>query len=400
MVIASAFPPALPLAPALPGLGGASSLAVVSPGLDLESSFSSLLEGLGLTPAVAHLVWLPLPMLLVLVAAVVGVLVTVWLERKISAAVQQRIGPEYAGALGVLQPLADGLKLLFKEDIIPARADGLLFTLGPILVVVPVILSWLVVPFGQNLLISNVGVGIFLWIALSSIQPIGLLMSGYASNNKYSLLGGLRAAAQSISYEIPLALAVLAVVMMSNSLSTVDIVNQQTGAGILSWNIWRQPVGFLIFWICALAECERLPFDLPEAEEELVAGYQTEYAGMKFALFYLGSYINLVLSALLVSVLYLGGWGFPVPVEWLAGALGQSVDAPVVQVITGSLGIVMTVLKAYLLVFFAILLRWSVPRVRIDQLLNLGWKFLLPIALVNLLVTAALKLVFPGVFGG
>ena len=400
MVIASAFPPALPLAPALPGLGGASSLAVVSPGLDLESSFSSLLEGLGLTPAVAHLVWLPLPMLLVLVGAVVGVLVTVWLERKISAAVQQRIGPEYAGALGVLQPLADGLKLLFKEDIIPARADGLLFTLGPILVVVPVILSWLVVPFGQNLLISNVGVGIFLWIALSSIQPIGLLMSGYASNNKYSLLGGLRAAAQSISYEIPLALAVLAVVMMSNSLSTVDIVNQQTGAGILSWNIWRQPVGFVIFWICALAECERLPFDLPEAEEELVAGYQTEYAGMKFALFYLGSYINLVLSALLVSVLYLGGWGFPVPVEWLAGALGQSMDAPVVQVITGSLGIVMTVLKAYLLVFFAILLRWTVPRVRIDQLLNLGWKFLLPIALVNLLVTAALKLAFPAVFGG
>ena len=400
MVIASAFPLALPLAPALPGLGGASSLAVVSPGLDLESSFSSLLEGLGLTPAVAHLVWLPLPMLLVLVGAVVGVLVTVWLERKISAAVQQRIGPEYAGALGVLQPLADGLKLLFKEDIIPARADGLLFTLGPILVVVPVILSWLVVPFGQNLLISNVGVGIFLWIALSSLQPIGLLMSGYASNNKYSLLGGLRAAAQSISYEIPLALSVLAVVMMSTSLSTVDIVNQQTGAGILSWNIWRQPVGFVIFWICALAECERLPFDLPEAEEELVAGYQTEYAGMKFALFYLGSYINLVLSALLVSVLYLGGWGFPVPVEWLAAGLGQSVDAPVVQVITGSLGIVMTVLKAYLLVFFAILLRWTVPRVRIDQLLNLGWKFLLPIALVNLLVTAALKLAFPAVFGG
>ncbi len=403
MVIASAFAPGLSLAPSLaglPGMGGANPLAVVSPGLDLESSFSSLLEGLGLTPAAAHLVWLPVPMLLVLVAAVVGVLVTVWLERKISAAVQQRIGPEYAGALGVLQPLADGLKLLFKEDIIPARADGLLFTLGPVLVVVPVILSWLVVPFGQNLLISNVGVGIFLWIALSSIQPIGLLMSGYASNNKYSLLGGLRAAAQSISYEIPLALAVLAVVMMSNSLSTVDIVNQQTGAGILSWNIWRQPVGFVIFWICALAECERLPFDLPEAEEELVAGYQTEYAGMKFALFYLGSYINLVLSSLLVAVLYLGGWGFPVPVEWLAGALGQSVDAPVVQVITGSLGIVMTVLKAYLLVFFAILLRWTVPRVRIDQLLNLGWKFLLPIALVNLLVTAALKLAFPAVFGG
>ena len=373
---------------------------VAQVGLDLEGSFELAIRSLGLSPGAAHLLWLPLPMVLVLVAAVVGVLVNVWLERKISAAVQQRIGPEYAGALGVLQPMADGLKLLFKEDVIPARADGLLFTLGPVLVLVPVILSWLVVPFGQNLLISNVGIGIFLWIALSSIQPIGLLMSGYASNNKYSLLGGLRAAAQSISYEIPLALAVLAVVMMSNSLSTVDIVNQQSGAGILSWNIWRQPVGFVIFWICALAECERLPFDLPEAEEELVAGYQTEYSGMKFALFYLGSYINLVLSALLVSVLYLGGWGFPVPVEWLAGWLGQSVDAPLVQVITASVGIVMTVLKAYLLVFFAILLRWTVPRVRIDQLLDLGWKFLLPIALVNLLVTASLKLAFPMAFGG
>jgi NAD(P)H-quinone oxidoreductase subunit 1 len=374
--------------------------AFVAPGLDLQASFSSLLEGLGVSPGLARVIWLPLPMLLVLIAAVVGVLVNVWLERKISAAVQQRIGPEYAGALGILQPLADGLKLLVKEDVIPARADGLLFTLGPVLVLVPVILSWLVVPFGQNLLISNVGVGIFLWISLSSIQPIGLLMSGYASNNKYSLLGGLRAAAQSISYEIPLALSVLAIVMMSNSLSTVDIVNQQTGAGILSWNIWRQPVGFLIFWICALAECERLPFDLPEAEEELVAGYQTEYAGMKFALFYLGSYINLVLSALLVSVLYLGGWGFPVPVEWVAQWLGQSIDSPLIQVITASIGIVMTVLKAYLLVFFAILLRWTVPRVRIDQLLDLGWKFLLPIALVNLLVTAALKLAFPMAFGG
>ena len=373
---------------------------LVSSGLDLELSFSQSLQGLGISPQVAHLLWLPLPMLLVLVAAVVGGLVTVWLERKISAAAQQRIGPEYAGALGVLQPMADGLKLLMKEDVIPVRADGLLFTLGPVLVLVPVILSWLIVPFGQNLLISNVGVGIFLWISLSSIQPIGLLMSGYASNNKYSLLGGLRAAAQSISYEIPLALAVLAVVMMSNSLSTVDIVDQQNGAGVLSWNVWRQPVGFVIFWICALAECERLPFDLPEAEEELVAGYQTEYAGMKFALFYLGSYINLVLSSLLVSVLYLGGWGFPIPVEWLVGWLGQSVDAPLVQVITGSVGIVMTVLKTYLLVFLAILLRWTTPRVRIDQLLDLGWKFLLPIALVNLLVTAALKLVFPFAFGG
>ncbi len=374
--------------------------SAVNTGLDLEFSFNNILQGFGLSEEVAHILWLPLPMLLVLTSALIGVLVTVWLERKISAAAQQRIGPEYAGALGILQPMADGLKLLVKEDVIPAKADGLLFTLGPVLVLAPVILSWLIVPFGQNLLISNVGIGIFLWIALSSIQPIGLLMSGYASNNKYSLLGGLRAAAQSISYEIPLALAVLAVVMISNSLSTIDIVNQQNTAGFLSWNIWRQPVGFLIFWICALAECERLPFDLPEAEEELVAGYQTEYAGMKFALFYLGSYINLVLSSLLVSVLYLGGWGFPIPVEWIAQLFGQEINAPLVQVFTGSLGIVMTVLKTYLLVFLAILLRWTTPRVRIDQLLDLGWKFLLPIGLVNLLFTAALKLAFPNIFGG
>ena len=375
-------------------------IAVVNPGLDLEVSFNHLLQGMGLSSSIAHLLWLPLPMLLVLTAALIGVLVTVWLERKISAAAQQRIGPEYAGALGILQPMADGLKLLVKEDIIPQKADSLLFTLGPILVLIPVILSWLIVPFGQNLLISNVGIGIFLWIALSSIQPIGLLMSGYASNNKYSLLGGLRAAAQSISYEIPLALAVLAVVMMSNSLSTVDIVNQQNTAGLFSWNIFRQPVGFLIFWICALAECERLPFDLPEAEEELVAGYQTEYAGMKFALFYLGSYINLILSSLLVSILYLGGWGFPIPIDLITNSLGQSPNAPVIQILAATIGIIMTVFKTYFLVFLAILLRWTTPRVRIDQLLDLGWKFLLPIALVNLLFTAALKLAFPIAFGG
>ena len=375
-------------------------IAVVNPGLDLEVSFNHLLQGMGLPSSIAHLLWLPLPMLLVLTAALIGVLVTVWLERKISAAAQQRVGPEYAGALGILQPMADGLKLLVKEDIIPQKADSLLFTLGPILVLIPVILSWLIVPFGQNLLISNVGIGIFLWIALSSIQPIGLLMSGYASNNKYSLLGGLRAAAQSISYEIPLALAVLAVVMMSNSLSTVDIVNQQNTAGLFSWNIFRQPVGFLIFWICALAECERLPFDLPEAEEELVAGYQTEYAGMKFALFYLGSYINLILSSLLVSILYLGGWGFPIPIDLITNSLGQSPNAPVIQILAATIGIIMTVFKTYFLVFLAILLRWTTPRVRIDQLLDLGWKFLLPIALVNLLFTAALKLAFPIAFGG
>jgi NAD(P)H-quinone oxidoreductase subunit 1 len=372
----------------------------MSQGIDLQYSFIQLLVQLGLPTGVAKALWLPLPMTLMLISATVSIFVTVWLERKISAAAQQRIGPEYAGPLGTLQAAADGVKLLFKEDIVPAQADTILFTLGPAIVVIPVFFSLLIVPFGQNMVITDLGIGIFLWIAMSSVTPIGLLMSGYSSNNKYSLLGGLRAAAQSISYEIPLALSVLAIVMMSNSLSTVDIVQQQSGYGILGWNIWRQPVGFLIFWISALAECERLPFDLPEAEEELVAGYQTEYTGMKFGLFYVGSYVNLVLSALIFSILYLGGWEFPISIDWLAGLLGISDTTPWLQVVTASIGIMMTVLKAYLLVFLAVLLRWTVPRVRIDQLLDLGWKFLLPISLVNLLVTAGLKIAFPIAFGG
>ncbi len=372
----------------------------MNPGIDLQESFITTLNQWGLSRELAKTLWIPLPLILMIIGATVGVLVTVWLERKISAAAQQRLGPEYAGPLGILQPVADGIKLIFKEDVVPAKADSFLFTLGPVVVVVPVFLSYLIIPFGQNLVITDLNVGIFLWISLSSIAPIGLLMSGYASNNKYSLLGGLRAAAQSISYEIPLALAVLAVAMMSNSLSTIDIVQQQSGYGILGWNIWRQPVGFLIFWIAALAECERLPFDLPEAEEELVAGYQTEYAGMKFGLFYVGSYVNLVLSSLIFSVLYLGGWEFPIPLSSLASWLGVSENTPWLQVITASLGITMMILKAYFLVFTAILLRWTVPRVRIDQLLDLGWKFLLPVSLVNLLLTAALKLAFPFAFGG
>ena len=377
-----------------------SAIGNMNPSIDLQHNFVQTLTDLGLSSGLAKVLWMPLPMLLMLIGATVGVLVSVWLERKISAAVQQRIGPEFIGPLGILAPVADGTKLVFKEDVIPANADPWLFTLGPVLVVIPVFLSYLIVPFGQRLLISDIAIGVFLWIALSSIAPIGLLMAGYSSNNKYSLLGGLRAAAQSISYEIPLALAVLAIVMMSNSLSTIDIVQQQSGYGILGWNIWRQPVGLVLFWIAALAECERLPFDLPEAEEEIVAGYQTEYTGMKFGLFYVGSYVNLVLSALMVSVLYFGGWDFPIPLETIAGFLGIDSGNLILQVVIGALGITMTLLKAYFFVFLAILLRWTVPRVRIDQLLDLGWKFLLPVGLVNLLLTAGLKLTFPFAFGG
>lgn len=372
----------------------------MSPGIDLQGSFIQILEGLGLPHGAAKAVWIPLPMVIIVATVTVLALVSTWLERKISAAAQQRIGPEYMGPFGMLVPVADVVKLLFKENILPAKTDPWLFILAPILVFVPVFLSYVIVPFGQNLVITDLGVGVFLWISLSSIAPIGLLMAGYASNNKYSLLGGLRAAAQSISYEIPLALAVLAIAMMSNSLSTIDIVEQQSSYGILGWNVWRQPIGFLIFWIAALAEAERMPFDLPEAEEELVAGYQTEYSAVRFMLFYAGSYANLVLSCLLIAVLYLGGWEFPIPVSTISGWLGVSESTAWLQVITGSLGIVMTLFKTYLMVFIAILLRWTVPRVRIDQLLNLGWKFLLPVSLVNLLLTAGLKLTFPVAFGG
>jgi NAD(P)H-quinone oxidoreductase subunit 1 len=197
----------------------------MNPGIDLQGTFIQSVKDLGVPPGAAKALWMPLPMVLMLIGATVGVLVATWLERKISAAAQQRIGPEYQGPFGLLVPVADGLKLVFKEDIIPAKADPWLFTIGPIIVVLPVFLSYLIVPFGQNIIIANVGMGVFLWIALSSIQPIGLLMAGYASNNKYALLGGLRAAAQSISYEIPLALSVLAIAMMSNSLSTIRFRN-------------------------------------------------------------------------------------------------------------------------------------------------------------------------------
>jgi len=367
--------------------------------IDFQTSFIDYLNGFGIPTGAAKAIWMPIPMVLIITFATLFALVTTWMERKVSAAAQQRIGPEFMGPFGILVPIADVLKLLTKENILAGKVDRWLFTLAPLLVFVPVFLSYLIVPFGQTIVIANLGIGIFLWVALSSIAPIGLLMAGYASNNKYSLIGGLRAAAQSISYEVPLALSVLAVVMMSNSLSTIDIVQQQAGYGILGWNLWRQPIGLLIFWIAALAECERLPFDLPEAEEELVAGHQTEYTGVRFMLFYGTSYTQLVLSGLLFAVLYLGGWEFPISMEAIVQWLHLTPSAPV-QILLATLGLVTTLFKAYLMVFLAVLIRWTVPRVRIDQILDLGWKFMLPISLVNLIATAGLKLAFPAAFGG
>nr|YP_010513268.1 NADH dehydrogenase subunit 1 [Periandra mediterranea]UXL84839.1 NADH dehydrogenase subunit 1 [Periandra mediterranea] len=333
------------------------------------------------------ILWVFAPIFILVLGITISVLAIVWLEREISAGIQQRIGPEYAGPFGVLQALADGTKLLFKENLIPSRGDIRLFSIGPSISVISIIISYLVIPFGYNFVLSDLNIGVFLWIAISSIAPIGLLMSGYGSNNKYSFLGGLRAAAQSISYEIPLTLCVLSISLLSNSLSTVDIIDAQSKYGFWGWNLWRQPMGFIVFLISSLAECERLPFDLPEAEEELVAGYQTEYSGIKFGLFYIASYLNLFISSLFVTVLYLGGSNIFIPHIFEFFEINKTYG-----VFVTTIDIFITLAKTYLFLFVSITTRWTLPRLRIDQLLNLGWKFLLPISLGNLLLTTSSQL--------
>nr|QWE50275.1 NADH dehydrogenase subunit A [Biophytum sensitivum] len=333
-----------------------------------------------------EIIWVLAPIFTPLLGITIGVLVIVWLEREISAGIQQRIGPEYAGPLGILQALADGTKLLFKENLFPSRGDTRLFSIGPSIAVISILLSYSVIPFDFRLVLVDLNIGVFLWIAVSSIAPIGLLMSGYGSNNKYSFLGGLRAAAQSISYEIPLTLCVLSISLLSNSSSTVDIVEAQSKYGFWGWNLWRQPTGFIVFLISSLAECERLPFDLPEAEEELVAGYQTEYSGIKFGLFYVASYLNLLVSSLFVTILYFGGWNISIPYI----SVPELFEAG--EVFERAIGIFITLAKTYFFLFLAITTRWTLPRLRIDQLLNLGWKFLLPISLGNLVLTTSFQL--------
>nr|YP_010503465.1 NADH-plastoquinone oxidoreductase subunit 1 [Chrysosplenium uniflorum]UXE32014.1 NADH-plastoquinone oxidoreductase subunit 1 [Chrysosplenium uniflorum] len=335
------------------------------------------------------IIWMLIPSFTLVLGITISVLVIVWLEREISAGIQQRIGPEYAGPFGILQALADGTKLLLKENIIPSRGDTSLFSIGPSIAVISILLSYSVIPFGYHLVLADLNIGVFLWIAISSIAPIGLLMSGYGSNNKYSFLGGLRAAAQSISYEIPLTLCVLSISLLSNSSSTVDIIEAQSKYGFLGWNLWRQPIGFIIFLISSLAECERLPFDLPEAEEELVAGYQTEYSGIKFGLFYVASYLNLLVSSFFVTVLYLGGWNLSIPYIFIPQLFEINKASGVFGTI---LGLFITLVKTYLFLFIPITTRWTLPRLRMDQLLNLGWKFLLPISLGNLLLTTSSQL--------
>ncbi|MHB8829837.1 MAG: NADH-quinone oxidoreductase subunit NuoH [Syntrophales bacterium] len=294
---------------------------------------------------------------------VVNALILTWAERKVAGHMQLRIGPKEVGPYGLIQPLADALKLLGKEIITPRNVDKPIFYLGPIMIFIPVLVAFVVIPFDSFLQVKDINVGILVILAFSSFTVLSILMAGWGSNNKYSLIGAIRSIAQSVAYEIPLLLSLLAVVMMTNSLSLKDVVEAQRGV----WFVFLQPVAFVIYFISSVAETNRTPFDLPEAESELVAGYHTEYSGMMFALFFLAEYTNMFIVSAITVTFFLGGY--------------QGPFLP---------GIVWFLLKSYFLVFVMMWFRWTFPRVRFDQLLNISWKALIPLAFLNLLVTGGL----------
>ena len=288
------------------------------------------------------------------------------MERKVIGRMQNRIGPNRVGKWGLLQPLADGVKMLTKEDIIPANADKVVHFLAPILIVIPALLLFAVIPFGRNMIAANLNVGLLFFIAVSSTTTIAIFMASWGSRNKFSVLGGMRAVAQMISYEIPMVLSAVPVILMVGSLSTNDIVQAQGAWGGLKWFIFTPwgLVAFLTFFLCGVAECNRSPFDLAEAESELVAGFHTEYSGMKFALFYMAEFMNSFTVSALTATLFLGGWQGPAFLpSW-----------------------VWFFLKTYALIFVMIWFRGTLPRFRVDQLMGLAWKFLLPLALINIFV--------------
>jgi len=293
--------------------------------------------------------------------AVVGAMFGVLLERKIGGWIQSRLGPKHVGPQGLLQTIADTVKLLQKEHITPRAADVAIFNTAPLIVAVAGLMDWIVIPFGPTLIVRDLNIGVLFFAAMASLTVVGILAGGFASNNKYSLLGGLRSASQMISYELPMAAAFIAVAMQAGTLSTVGIVNAQAQRG---WFVLWQFPAFVIFLIAATAEVNRVPFDLPEAESELVAGYFSEYTGMRFALFQLGEYAEMFGMAAMATTLFLGGWRGPLlpPIIWF-------------------------LLKMYLIVFFLMWMRWTYPRLRLDHLLNLSWKLLLPAGLIWILIT-------------
>jgi len=312
-------------------------------------------------------------------------------ERKILGWIQMRPGPNRVGPWGLLQPLADGIKFLFKEDLVPAAVDKVTFILAPMVAMIPALMTYAVIPFGSEielfgrtipLHITSINVGLLYVFALTSIGVYGIVLAGWSSNNKYSLLGGLRSSAQMISYELALALSIVGVLLQAGTLDLQQIVANQAGtfkiAGIPvlpRWHIfWFQPLGFIIFLVSANAELNRIPFDLPEAEAELVAGYHTEYSSMKFAMFYMAEYANMITASAIATTLFLGGWR------------GPFVDqVPILSVIYFTL-------KVCIFIFFFIWLRGTMPRFRYDQLMNLGWRVLLPLAFLNIFISATISL--------
>jgi NADH-quinone oxidoreductase subunit H len=305
-------------------------------------------------------------------------------ERKVAAFMQDRIGPDRAGPFGLLQPIADGVKMFMKEEIIPNVSDKLLFILGPCIFMITALMTSAVIPWGTamefdgvkyGLQVADINIGILYVFGVVSLGVYGIMIGGWASNNKFALLGAVRASSQMISYELAMGMSLIAIIMMSGSLSLNDIVAQQKG---LNWNIWYQPLGFIIFLICAFAECNRTPFDLPECETELVGGYHTEYSSMKLGLYLFAEYINMFVSGAIISCLYFGGYNFP-GLEYLSTVLNPNL----VSII--SFGALFT--KAIFFVFFFMWIRWTIPRFRYDQLMKLGWQILLPLSILNVLLT-------------
>jgi NADH-quinone oxidoreductase subunit H len=313
----------------------------------------------------------------------------IYMERKISAYMQDRMGPNRVGPWGLLQPLADGLKFILKEDLIPRYADRFLFVLAPCIAILTTMLAFSVVPFGptssnpdewQFVIAPGVDIGIVFILAVGSLAVYSVILGGWASNSKYSLLGALRSSAQVVSYEIPLGTSILGVVLMSGSLNLERIIQFQADGGFWHWNIWTQPLAALIFMVSALAEANRLPFDLPECEQELIGGYHTEYSAMKFAMFFLGEYTHVITVSFLISVLFLGGWQFP----WIAEPVSHYTGAWAVKC-----GVLFA--KVAALIVFIMLIRWTVPRFRFDQLMSLAWQGLVPLAFINLAFVAVVK---------
>ena len=341
------------------------------------------------------------------IAAVMGVvmltvMVLTLAERKVLGWMQDRMGPMEVGPYGVLQPIADGLKLFFKEDIVPAGANKFLFSLAPILALVPALIGFAVIPFGPNhtievfgmqikpFVISDINIGILYILAFTSIGAYGIILGGWASNSKYSLLGGLRSAAQVISYELNVGLAIVGVILLSGSLSLVKITEAQSG-GFWNWYVLALPFpqifAFVVFVISSVAETNRVPFDLPEAESELVAGFFTEYSGMRFAFFFIAEYANMILVSCVAAALFLGGWNAPYP-----GTLLERIG---LDSIAWAENVVWFAAKVYFFLFLFFWLRATLPRLRYDQLMRFGWKVMLPIALGNIVITAIAAYLFP-----